>query len=62
MTKHALQAMGSAMRAELAPAGIDVALLNPGPFAAGFNDRMIDDPGDFIPPDMLARMGLDKRP
>ncbi|MEP6661242.1 MAG: SDR family NAD(P)-dependent oxidoreductase [Acidimicrobiales bacterium] len=110
MTKHALQAMGSAMRAELAPAGIDVALVNPGPFATGFNDRMIDDPGEwfdrdtarpeelrllegarqritanqldpaevvlviadlveagetqlvnFVPPDMLARMGLDKR-
>jgi NAD(P)-dependent dehydrogenase (short-subunit alcohol dehydrogenase family) len=109
MTKHALQAMGSAMRAELAPAGIDVALVNPGPFATGFNDRMIEDPGDwfdrdaarpeelrflegarqritvgqldptevvgviadlveadetqlvnFVPPDMLARMGLDK--
>ena len=110
MTKHALQAMGSAMRAELAPAGIDVALVNPGPFATGFNDRKIDDPGEwfdrdaarpeelmflegarqritgnqldpvevvrviadlveadatqlvnFVPPDMLARMGLDKR-
>ena len=109
MTKHALQAMGSAMRAELAPAGIDVALVNPGPFATGFNDRMIEDPGDwfdresarpeelqflegarqritvgqldptevvtaiadlveadqtelvnFVPPDVLARMGLDK--
>ena len=48
MTKHALQAMGSAMRAELAPAGIDVALVNPGPFATGFNDRMIDDPGDWF--------------
>jgi NAD(P)-dependent dehydrogenase (short-subunit alcohol dehydrogenase family) len=110
MSKHALQAMGSALRAELAPAGIDVALVNPGPFATGFNDRMIDDPGEwfdrdaarpeelmflegarqritgnqldpievvrviadlveadetqlinFVPPDMLARMGLDKR-
>jgi NAD(P)-dependent dehydrogenase (short-subunit alcohol dehydrogenase family) len=109
MSKHALQAMGSAMRAELAPAGIDVALVNPGPFATGFNDRMIEDPGDwfdrdnarpeelrflegarqritgnqldpvevvrviadmveadetqlvnFVPPDMLTRMGLDK--
>jgi NAD(P)-dependent dehydrogenase (short-subunit alcohol dehydrogenase family) len=109
MTKHALQAMGSALRAELAPAGIDVALVNPGPFATGFNNRMVDDPGDWfdrssarpeelqflegareritgnqldpsevvqriadlveagetellnmVPPDILARMGLDK--
>jgi NAD(P)-dependent dehydrogenase (short-subunit alcohol dehydrogenase family) len=48
MTKHALQAMGSALRAELAPAGIDVALVNPGPFATGFNDRMINEPGDWF--------------
>src|SRR5680860_324759 len=42
MSKHALQAMGSALRAELAPFGVDVALINPGPFATGFNDRMAD--------------------
>ncbi|MEI6569831.1 MAG: SDR family oxidoreductase, partial [Actinomycetes bacterium] len=42
MTKHALQAMGKAMRAELAPLGIDVTLLNPGPYQTGFNDRMAD--------------------
>jgi len=51
MSKHALQAMGSALRAELAPFGIDVALINPGPFATGFNDRMANDPGDWFDPD-----------
>lgn len=40
MTKHALEAMGKAMRAELAPLGIDVTLINPGPYRTGFNDRM----------------------
>jgi NAD(P)-dependent dehydrogenase (short-subunit alcohol dehydrogenase family) len=40
MTKHALEAMGKSLRAELAPSGIDVTLLNPGPFQTGFNDRM----------------------
>jgi NAD(P)-dependent dehydrogenase (short-subunit alcohol dehydrogenase family) len=50
MSKHALQAMGSALRHELAPAGIDVALVNPGPFATGFNDRMVDEPGDWFDP------------
>ena len=40
MTKHALEAMGKTMRAELAPLGIDVCLLNPGPYDTGFNDRM----------------------
>jgi short-subunit dehydrogenase len=42
MTKHALEAMGKAMRAELAPLGIDVTLVNPGPYQTGFNDRMAD--------------------
>jgi NAD(P)-dependent dehydrogenase (short-subunit alcohol dehydrogenase family) len=42
MTKHALEAMGKAMRAELAPQRIDVTLLNPGPYGTGFNDRMAD--------------------
>ena len=48
MTKHALQAMGTALRAELVPFGIDVALINPGPFATGFNDRMANDPGPWF--------------
>ena len=42
MTKHALEAMGKTMRAELAQQGIDVTLLNPGPYPTGFNDRMAD--------------------
>jgi NAD(P)-dependent dehydrogenase (short-subunit alcohol dehydrogenase family) len=42
MTKHALEAMGKALRAELASQGIDVTLLNPGPYLTGFNDRMAD--------------------
>lgn len=43
MTKHSLQAMASALRHELSEAGIDVALINPGPFATGFNDGMVDE-------------------
>ena len=42
MTKHALEAMGKTMRSELAPLGIDVTLMNPGPYQTGFNDRMAD--------------------
>ena len=42
MSKHALEAMGKAMRAELAPQGIDVCLINPAPYNTGFNDRMAD--------------------
>jgi len=48
MTKHALQAFGTALRAEMAPFGVDVALINPGPFATGFNDRMANDPGPWF--------------
>jgi short-subunit dehydrogenase len=40
MTKHALEAMGKSLRAELASQGVDVTLLNPGPYATGFNDTM----------------------
>ncbi|HUV57835.1 MAG TPA: SDR family NAD(P)-dependent oxidoreductase [Acidimicrobiales bacterium] len=42
MTKHALEAMGKSLRMELAPLGIDVTLINPGPYLTGFNDRMAD--------------------
>jgi len=43
MTKHSLQAMGAALRAEVAGLGVDVTLINPGPFATGFNDAMVTD-------------------
>ncbi|MEL7158887.1 MAG: SDR family NAD(P)-dependent oxidoreductase [Actinomycetota bacterium] len=42
MTKHALEAMTASLRAELAPYGIEVCKLNPGPYATGFNDAMVD--------------------
>jgi short-subunit dehydrogenase len=42
MTKHALEAMGKALRTELADQGVDVCLINPGPYLTGFNDRMAD--------------------
>jgi NAD(P)-dependent dehydrogenase (short-subunit alcohol dehydrogenase family) len=50
MTKHALQAMGGVLRNELAPFGIDVALINPGPYSTGFNDRMVNEPGAWFDP------------
>jgi NAD(P)-dependent dehydrogenase (short-subunit alcohol dehydrogenase family) len=48
MTKHAIQAFGTALRAELKMFGVDVALINPGPYATGFNDRMANDPGPWF--------------
>ena len=53
MTKHALEAMGKAMRAELAGQGIDVTLLNPGPYLTGFNDRMADAMWEWFGDDSL---------
>ncbi len=57
MTKHALEAMGKAMRAELAPQGIDVTLLNPGPYLTGFNDRMADSMWEWFGDDALNAPG-----
>jgi short-subunit dehydrogenase len=57
MTKHALEAMGKAMRAELAPQGIDVTLLNPGPYNTGFNDRMADSMWEWFGDDSLTAPG-----
>lgn len=54
MTKHAMQAMGGVLRNELAPFGVDVALINPGPYATGFNDRMANDLGDWFDPATAA--------
>ena len=48
MTKHAIQAFGTALRAELRAFGVDVCLINPGPYGTGFNDRMANDPGPWF--------------
>ncbi len=48
MTKHAIQAFGTALRAELRLFGVDVCTINPGPYATGFNDRMAKNPGDWF--------------
>ena len=53
MTKHALEAMGKAMRGELAGQGVDVCLLNPGPYLTGFNDRMAESMWEWFGPDAV---------
>jgi NAD(P)-dependent dehydrogenase (short-subunit alcohol dehydrogenase family) len=53
MTKHALEAMGKAMRGELAEQGVDVCLLNPGPYLTGFNDRMADSMWEWFDADSV---------
>ena len=54
MTKHALEAMGKTLRAELAADGVDVTLLNPGPYNTGFNDRMADSMWEWFGADSVS--------
>ncbi len=51
MTKHAVEALTLSMREELAPYGVDVVKINPGPYLTGFNDRMVDGVGPYIDQD-----------
>lgn len=51
MSKHALQAMGSSLRMELAPQGVDVVLANPGAYGTGFNDRMVASVREWLKPE-----------
>jgi NAD(P)-dependent dehydrogenase (short-subunit alcohol dehydrogenase family) len=48
MTKHAVEAFTKSLRQELAPQGIDVTKVNPGPYATGFNDRMVNAIPNYI--------------
>ncbi|NND76079.1 MAG: SDR family NAD(P)-dependent oxidoreductase [Ilumatobacter sp.] len=48
MTKHAVEAFTKSLRGELAPHGIDVTKVNPGPYDTGFNDRMVDGISEHI--------------
>jgi NAD(P)-dependent dehydrogenase (short-subunit alcohol dehydrogenase family) len=48
MTKHAVEAFTKSLRGELAPHGIDVTKVNPGPYNTGFNDRMVNNIPTYI--------------
>ncbi len=50
MTKHALEAMAKSLRLEMEPYDIEVCKLNPGPYATGFNDAMVDGVQPMIDP------------
>ncbi|MBP3950778.1 SDR family oxidoreductase [Bacillus suaedae] len=41
-SKHALEAIAKTMQKEMEPFGVQVATINPGPFATGFNDRAVE--------------------
>ncbi|KIL47044.1 SDR family oxidoreductase [Jeotgalibacillus campisalis] len=42
-TKHALEGIAQTMKAELEEFGVQVATINPGPYATGFNDRSAEE-------------------
>lgn len=50
-SKHALEAIASALHDELKPYGIKVSTINPGPHATGFNDRMMESYKAWFDPD-----------
>ncbi|MYW96571.1 SDR family NAD(P)-dependent oxidoreductase [Amycolatopsis rubida] len=41
-SKFALEAMAQAVRQELRPHGIDVRVVEPGPFSTGFNEKLVE--------------------
>ncbi|AJY17041.1 SDR family oxidoreductase [Burkholderia multivorans] len=49
-SKHAVESVAEAMHAELAPHGVRVAVVNPGPYSTGFNDRMMETPARWRDP------------
>lgn len=49
-SKHALEAIAESMSNELAPHGVEVATLNPGPYATGFNEVMVAGPQRWYDP------------
>ncbi len=59
MSKFALEAMGKTLRGELFAQGIDVCLLNPGPYLTGFNDRMAASMWDWFDDDSVSAGSTD---
>ena len=59
MSKFALEAMGKTLRGELFTQGIDVCLLNPGPYLTGFNDRMAASMWDWFGDDSVSAGSTD---
>jgi len=53
MTKFAIEAMSDALRMELAPFNIKVAIIEPGKILTGFNERMLATKWQWLRPDSL---------
>ncbi|AJY40750.1 SDR family oxidoreductase [Burkholderia humptydooensis] len=53
-SKHAVEAIAEAMHAELDAHGIQIAVVNPGPYSTGFNDQMMETPRRWLDPARAA--------
>ncbi|MFF7598648.1 SDR family NAD(P)-dependent oxidoreductase [Streptomyces mirabilis] len=70
--KHPLEAIAATLRDELAPTGITVQTIDPGPYETGFNDRMADagpatgamrpPPGSHRPEERVGSVRTEGRP
>ncbi len=60
LTKYAIEAMGDALRLELAPRGIQVSLIEPGLILTGFNERMADTKYAWLKPDSAYAKDIPK--
>jgi short-subunit dehydrogenase len=49
-SKHALEAFAEGLKTELSPFGIQIATVNPGFYATGFNDRGVDSASHWFDP------------
>jgi NADP-dependent 3-hydroxy acid dehydrogenase YdfG len=56
-TKHAIEAIAGAMKAELEPHGVKVATINPGVYGTGFNDTGVESTMQWYDPER-ARVPL----
>lgn len=50
VSKHAVEAILQLVHTKLAPVGVQVAIINPGPFDIGFNERMYDTVDQWFTP------------
>ncbi len=54
-TKFALEAASDSLRQELRPYGIFVSIIEPGPFATGFNEEMVESKNNWLPKSAIPK-------
>ncbi len=59
MSKYALESAGAALDVELKPFGINVSMIEPGPFGTGFNEQNLAKKFDWMGDDSIYKNKLD---